>query len=259
MNCNEQRELIHAYADDELDVSSARSLDAHLHDCPRCRTAFEAIKAVKTAVANPALYHKAPADLRRQIMKSIHRDRASAPPAARWRIPWLPLGLAASILVVGLTAYSYLGRSQHSQFTLEEQEIIDSHIRSLQSPQETHLYDVKSTDQHTVKPWFDQHVDFSPSVKQLSPDGYPLLGGRLDYIRNHPVAALVYGRAKHTINLFIWPGESGQGNSVDRGFNIIHWSKDGMTYWAVSDLNTSELEQFTHLIQAGASPKIVPH
>ncbi len=142
---------------------------------------------------------------------------------------------------------------------MDEPEIVDSHIRSLQSPEESHLYDVKSTDQHTVKPWFDQHIDFSPTVKQLSADGYPLLGGRLDYIHNHSVAALVYGRAKHKINMFIWPGESGQGTSADRGFNIIHWSTGGMTYWVVSDLNTAELQKFTNLIQGNTPPATLPH
>jgi mycothiol system anti-sigma-R factor len=259
MNCKDSSELIHAYLDDELDLATARQLHVHLQECESCRKASETAQAVKTAVANPALYYKAPADLRKRLVASARENR---PPAAKWfsqpKRQWLwPALAAAVVLVFGL--FMSLHRSENrTQFALEEQEILDSHIRSLQQPEETHLYDVKSTDQHTVKPWFDQHVDFSPPVKQLTSHGFPLLGGRLDYIHDHPVAALVYARAKHRISLFIWPQESGQGTSIDRGFNLIHWSANGMTFWAVSDLNLTELDQFENLIRAGASPTTSP-
>ena len=255
MNCKESADLVHAYIDDELDLATARQLHIHLQECESCRNASEAAKAVKTAASNPALNYKAPSDLRQRILASTQNTRTSkakwfSSPSGQWLWP----GLAAAILVAVTLYLSLHPPEDRAQFALEQQEILDSHIRSLQQPEETHLYDVKSTDQHTVKPWFDQHIDFSPPVKQLASDGFPLLGGRLDYIHDHPVAALVYARAKHRISLFIWPQESGQSTSVDRGFNLIHWSANGMTFWAVSDVNSAELGQFENLVRAGASP-----
>jgi anti-sigma factor RsiW len=255
MNCRDSAELVHAYVDDELDIATARQLDIHLQGCESCRNAAEAAKAVKVAVSNPALYHRAPADLRQRILESTRGGRVSkvnwfSQPSKQWLWP----SLAAAILIGFILYVSLYHPSDRTQFALEQQEILDSHIRSLQQPEETHLYDVKSTDQHTVKPWFDQHVDFSPPVKQLASEGFPLLGGRLDYIHDHPAAALIYGRAKHRINLFVWPQESGHSTSVDRGFNLLHWSTNGMTFWAVSDLNSAELKQFEQLIRTGAAP-----
>jgi anti-sigma factor RsiW len=257
MNCQDSRELVHAYADDELDVATACEVDAHLRDCRPCRQLLDTAKAMKAAVAIPSLYYKAPADLRASILESVRPAKAAD--RSRWRGAWIPMGLAASILVLALLALAFSGRPDQRQFALDQQEVLDAHIRSLQSPAESHLYDVKSTDRHTVKPWFDQHIDFSPVVKQLADRDFPLLGGRLDYLHDHAVAALVYGRQKHMINLFVWPGESGEGSAVDRGFNLIHWSGDGMTYWAVSDLNPSELRQFVDLIRASPTPTTRPN
>ena len=250
MNCQDSQGLVHAYADDELDVATARELDAHVQNCRSCSQAFEMAKAMKAALANPALYHKAPPLLWERVLRSTRREDAGTRPQPRWHMRWAPIGVAASIVAVSLAAFALLGQSRQPQVALDEQEILDSHIRSLQSPEDSHLFDVRSKDQHTVKPWFDQHVDFSPTVTQLASDGFPLLGGRLDYIHGHPVAALVYGRGSHKINLFIWPGESSPSTSASRGFNLLHWSGEGMTYWAVSDLNPADLQQFVTMVRA---------
>jgi anti-sigma factor RsiW len=261
MKCQEYGELVHAYVDDELDIVTSAQLNLHLKECGSCRGAFDTAKAVKTAAANPALRFSAPAELRNRILAATSGGQqfpnATPSPSLRFRRYWLPIALAAALVLVSGLFLSLRGGANRPQFALER-EVLDSHIRSLQEPEESHLYDVKSTDQHTVKPWFDHHVDFSPPVKQLASEGFPLLGGRLDYVEGHPVSSLVYGRNKHRINLFIWPQESGDGRSVDRGFNLFHWSNGGMTFWAVSDLNVPELEQFEALIRAGAQPAAVP-
>jgi anti-sigma factor RsiW len=139
-----------------------------------------------------------------------------------------------------------LNQGQEARLAAEVQ---SAHVRSLMA---NHLTDITSTDQHTVKPWFNGKLDFSPPVEDLSPQGFPLIGGRLDYLDGHPVAALVYQRNKHDINLFIWPsttGDEGLGFSTYNGYNVYHWTQSGMAYWAVSDLNPDELKGFVELVQ----------
>jgi anti-sigma factor RsiW len=135
-------------------------------------------------------------------------------------------------------------------------EIVSSHVRSLMA---NHLADVLSSDHHTVKPWFAGKVNFSPPVEDLGRYGFQLMGGRLDYVDERPVAALIYQRQKHWVNLFIWPSVSdfdlGTKAVSHQGYNLIHWNKSGMTYWAVSDLNDSELQDFARLVQDQTSPK----
>jgi anti-sigma factor RsiW len=240
MDCRDARELLHAYADNELDAMTSRQLESHFRQCPECEQAFAADRAVKTVMANPALLRPAPESLKHQLR----------PNTPSHRIPWNMLGIAAAVFIaigLGLFVPGVLSRS--SANNRDADEALASHLRSLQT--ENHQMDVQSTDQHTVKPWFAGRLDFSPPVHDLADHGFPLVGGRLDFLHNRPVAALIYHRNKHIINLFIWPGETGQSVSEKQGYNLLHWSANGMTFWAVSDLNTAELGQFEHLFESG--------
>ena len=250
MNCRESHDLLHAYADDELDVAAVRELDLHLKECGPCSDAFDTARAVKAAASHPSLYYRIPADLRNSIIRQARRE---SPQSRRRLIRWMPAGIAAALLVAGLL-WSLLYQPQRTSVALADQrEVLASHLRSLQPPHS--LFDVPSTDQHTVKPWFEEHIDFSPPVRQLASEGFPLEGGRLDYVHDRAVAALVYRRGRHVINVFVWPGESGASVATDRGINLLHWSSGGMTFWAVSDLNPADLQTFSNLLRAADSPR----
>jgi len=207
------------------------------------------------------LYFKPPNDLAERIHVALQTaDKAeeirtaSAVSAARRlrprRISWAWTSIAVAAVFIAMVAWQ-LGRltSRPSPDDLLAQEVLASHVRSFMA---SHLTDVPSSDQHTVKPWFNGKLDFSPRVKDLSGDGFQLVGGRLDYLENRPVAALVYQRRKHFINLFIWPSppDSKQKTLMRQGYNLVRWTQGGMAYWAVSDLNWTELQEFVRLVQS---------
>jgi anti-sigma factor RsiW len=180
------------------------------------------------------------------LTENIRRTAPLAPGRSRWNI-WgtgsAGFGLGAAVAAALLLT----GAAPTGQPLMDE--VVAGHLRSLQPG---HLMDVVSTDRHTVKPWFDGKLDFAPPVKDLADQGFPLQGGRLDYAHGRPVAALVYGRAKHTINLFIWP-EAGQGaaetTAARNGYTVVHLNHDGMNVWAVSDVEKPELLEFMRLWQ----------
>jgi anti-sigma factor RsiW len=264
VNCPENNNLIHAYLDGELDLLSTLQLEAHLRECAPCARTYKNHQTLRSAMSSGGLYYKPPHDLAQRIHRALQEPNkikgsvsASAPEAPRdipwWRM-WALAGLAASVaLIAGIALWLAPRVSRPSQDDLLAQEVLASHLRSLMA---SHLTDVPSSDQHTVKPWFNGKLDFSPPVKDLTSDGFSLVGGRLDYLENRPVAALVYQRRKHFINLFIWPSRapSGQKTIMRQGYNLLHWSQADMTYWAVSDLNYSELQEFAKLIQGHTTP-----
>ena len=195
MNCDQARQLLHAYLDDELDLPTALQIEQHLKDCPHCQKELDAAKIVQAAVARTADYFPAPAMVRDRLMQSIRNEKYVAP---WWKKPMAFSGLAAAVLLMlGSITLLLSVHTSHGQID----QLVGSHVRSLEAD---HLMDVQSTDQHTVKPWFVGKLDFSPPVIDLASDGFPLEGGRLDYLEQQKVAALIYRRNKHIINLFIW-------------------------------------------------------
>jgi anti-sigma factor RsiW len=255
MNCDEVRQFLHAYVDDELDITAALQIEKHLPGCPTCRKELEAAQVIGRALSQPAMYYPASSELRDRLQRAIRAEaremEASAKPrivTAWWMRPMAFSSLAAGLLVVISSAMLYLSSGAPSG---QIDELVASHVRSLEAD---HLLDVASTDQHTVKPWFDGKIDFAPPVIDLAPAGFPLIGGRLDYLHEGKVAALIYHRNKHVINLFIWPGDTVPESEVRQGYNLIRFECKGMVCWAVSDVNAAELQQFVDLFKAQKSP-----
>ncbi|MGH9559331.1 MAG: anti-sigma factor family protein, partial [Bryobacteraceae bacterium] len=208
--------------------------------------------SVREALGTPALRYTPPASLEKTILDAIaSRGREQTKPERGWfRRSWRPwpVSIATAALTAALAiAIVWAPRPANPAASSLEREIVDDHIRSLMT---NHLMDVVSTDQHTVKPWFDGKVDFSPPVADYSPEGFPLIGGRVDYVDRHPAAVLVYRRNKHIINVFVWPasGAVAERSRSEQGYNTIETSRDGMRLWIVSDLNREELTQFAALV-----------
>lgn len=247
MSCEQTRMVLHAYFDGELDAVRAAEFERHLEDCAECMAALGAHESLRAAVHRAGLYHGAPASLRRAVRSSLRRERISISSRQPWHWRWL--AAAAALALVAFAAWRIMpalrGPSPESVLAAE---IVDAHLRSLQAG---HLTDVASTDQHTVKPWFDGKVDFAPPVRDLSAQGFPLLGGRLDVIGGRTVAALVYGRRKHYVNVFLQPTNekdlAPKSGSL-QGYAWMHWRKNAMDYWIVSDTAPADLETLRQLL-----------
>src|SRR5438874_6844596 len=270
MNCEEATKLKDGYLDGELDPITSQTIEQHLRECPKCDQAYKTHGSLIRAIGNATPYFKAPAELRGRIQSSLRdeiaelptrnvaRDaqplfprRQPRPRAILWETSWNWLALAAAIIfaaIIALTLVPRLQRPGADQFLATQ--LIASHVRSLMA---SHLTDVASSDQHTVKPWLDTKLDFAPPVVDLSSEGCPLIGGRLDYLDNRPVAALIYQRRRHFINLFVWPAGSdaagGTKAMTRQGYQLLHWVDSDFNYWAISDINDKDLQEFKQLFQ----------
>ena len=265
MNCEEATKLMDGYLDGELDPITNQTIEQHLRECQKCDEAYKTHSALIRSIGNATPYYKAPSGLRERIQSSLRDEITERPmrnvvrdsqvlfrrgqPELRTILsgtPWNWLALAASIVLVAIIAVNLVPRLRRpgaDQFLATQ--LISSHARSLMA---NHLTDVASSDQHTVKPWLDAKLDFAPPVVDLASEGFPLIGGRLDYLDNRPVAALVYERRKHFINLFIWPAASDAASAsktiTRQGYQLLHWADSDFNYWAVSDVNISDLQTF---------------
>jgi anti-sigma factor RsiW len=256
MNCEECQEFIDAYIDNELDAAATIAVKRHLRECTACAQVFEARKGLQALLAKPELAFDVPDSLRTRVLSALpvapvkpkeHSDRFRK----RIVIPWfsVPLALAAVLAIVfGLALLEPGWRPGRSGDRALVAQVISGHVRSLLA---THLLDVPSTDQHTVKPWFAGKLEFSPPVQDFAQRGFDLIGGRLDYLDNREVAALVYRRNKHIINLFIWPSKPDHAGPVqsfsENGYNVLHWERNGFSFWAVSDVRMEDLRAFADL------------
>jgi anti-sigma factor RsiW len=244
MNCQQAKPLIDFYADGELDAAGILELEKHVHDCPACMLAWRNTQVLKKSLKQESLFFTAPTELRRRVKIELHSQVESKSWWDFWNWSWLSAA-TTGVAVVCLALVLALTLTRPSSQQRLAQEIVSSNIRSLMAD---HILDVVSTDQHTVKPWFNGRLDFSPPVKDLAAQEFPLIGGRLDYIGGRSVAALVFHRNKHVINLFIWPESEKDSKPAAsaslQGYNVIHWTNAGMTFWAVSDLNKKELMEF---------------
>jgi anti-sigma factor RsiW len=247
MNCDEAELLLHALIDGELDAGHAREVENHVAGCPRCAAALQDYRAMSKMISEGGARYTAPLELRRRIETALPQPRAV--PNRRAVLRGFALGSAVSAMAAtGLVAIVL----RNDDVERIQSEVVSAHLRSLQAG---HLTDVISTDQHTVKPWFNGKLDVSPPVIDLTTQGFTLIGGRLDYVDARAIGAVVYRRRQHVINLFVAQTGSTERRAAKiemvQGFNIRHWSDRGLNYWAVSDLAKDELADFGEKFESG--------
>jgi anti-sigma factor RsiW len=236
MTCDEAEILIHALIDGELDAGHAREVEAHVAQCPRCAASLAAYRQMSQAIAS------AEAALPKPIV--------AAAPSRRAVLRGFALGSGVSAIAAsGLFAIMLRNDDQERI----DSEIVSAHLRSLQAG---HLTDVLSTDQHTVKPWFNGRLDVAPPVIDLTAQGFTLIGGRLDYVDARPIGAVVYKRRAHVINLFVAQTSNmarrAPSTETIQGYNIRRWSERGLNFWAISDIGADELAEFSEKFEAAA-------
>jgi anti-sigma factor RsiW len=258
--CPDWATLLHGLVDGELDHPTAVAVESHLETCAVCATALSKVQAAKRQIHKGSVRWAAPDTLRAAIISAVGYEHAHVPE----RMPprnvvsgtsvfawfWQILGRwGAAPSLVALAAVMVLSFNSAQDNGLQD-EVLASHIRSMLA---NHLVDVQTSDRHTVRPWFNGKVDFSPPVVDLAEQGFPLVGGRIDYIGGQVVAALVYRRDKHVINLFVWPDpdpvQSPQTSTLD-GYSFAKWSAGGLTFWSVSDASTTEQKDFRRFFTA---------
>ncbi|MDR6667573.1 anti-sigma factor [Rhizobium sp. 1399] len=256
--CPEWRIMLHGFVDRELDSVHAAQFEDHLATCENCRAEMERVAAVRKIIDQDGVRWRPPEALRSQVLSMLSFEQTAASsslPVPRqapfWRRTFdfiRQWSFVPSLAVLAASAFLFVNAP--SQTLILQDEIMASHVRSMMAD---HLTDVLTSDQHTVKPWFNGRIDFSPPVSDLAKDGFPLVGGRVDYIGGRAVAALVYRRHGHVINLFIWPAASGAQTTTEHdGYNMVQWSDGGLTFWAISDVASGDLAEFESFFRSAA-------
>jgi mycothiol system anti-sigma-R factor len=250
MDCVRASELLHGYLDNELDAMHVEEIEAHLRACGSCREEHEQELKLRGLVQTRATRHAAPAHLRSKILTAVRSRPRESHPRGWFPMGWLQFGgsLAFTVLLTSAITY-YSVRSSNTDRLVDE--VVATHVRSLIT---NRLTDVESSDQHTVKPWFNGKVDFSPPVKDLAAEGFPLVGGRLDYVDGRPIAALLYRHRQHWISVFMWPELSAKDSAPrgfsKRGYDITEWSAEGLRFYVVSDIASPELGRLVALLRS---------
>lgn len=252
MSCELTQSVLDGYLDGELDAARAADFERHLISCPQCASTLEKREVLRSSIQQAGLYECAPSTLRRKIESQYGVPPAVTPMPVKVGVrpsSWQWLAVAAVFFLALFLGWRFLpGLGADRDQVVLTSAIVDAHLRSLQPG---HLEDVVSTDQHTVKPWFDGKINFAPPVRDFAGDGYPLEGGRLDVVAGREVAVLVYGRRKHVINVFVWPtGEpdtSPQSGS-QLGYHWVCWRRAGMEMYAVSDASLTDLDALRKLL-----------
>jgi anti-sigma factor RsiW len=248
VRCTDAQTLIESYVDGELDVVHTVEIERHLGDCRICSPMHQDTLELRSRIREEVPYFRASSDLQQRI-RAIAREEAET---SRSRVPlWAWSGAIAAVVLFAVITVGLVRRaSESSREQMITQEIVADHLRSLMA---NHLTDVTSTDQHTVKPWFNGKLEFDPPVNDFAAEGFPLIGGRLDYLDGRPVAALVYQRRSHPINLFVWTAPEKYAEKATlqtrQGYSILLWARDGMTYCAISDLTVDEMQALAALLQ----------
>jgi anti-sigma factor RsiW len=258
MTCKEALNFIDSYMDHELDLVRQLEIEQHLKECSACSHAYAQRRSLQTAIKAAPLYYEVPAKLEQDVRRALRHAAGAAAEtdsvALARGLGWNWTGWFTGVLSAAAVAVVMIGVGPRLLNPSSEdrlsQEVTSSHVRSLIT---NHLIDIVTSNQHVVKPWFNGRIDFTPSVRDFSDQGFPLAGGRLDYLAGRTVAVLVYHRALHPINLFIWPSQTGEElkeKTLSRqGYHLIRWSHAGMTYWVVSDVNEKELKDFAEMVQ----------
>lgn len=252
MNCEDIRLLLHAYLDDELGAADGLAVVRHLAECDRCTQRLRAYTRLREDLRKATLYRSAPAALRARIEPQVSRA-AVVPRSPRRGWSMALAALAALFVIIAVFAGWQTLQLRRQAGDRLVAEAVSDHVRSLLPG---HLIDVRTSNEHTVKPWFDGRVDFSPQVKDLTAQGFELVGGRLDVLGGREVAALVYRRHLHTINLFQWPGseQAASASWTRDGYHVLEWNDTGLRFVAVSSVAESDLRAFMHAFRAGPAP-----
>lgn len=257
MTCDSARTMLSGYLDNELLASEAMAVSSHLETCAACRQDYDALRPIGTAMRHHLPMLTAPDLLRSRVGAALRTAHAGRPAGRRRRAFWLRQIAAGLVIAVASSAVTRaVLRRAPSDSGIAVRDVVARHVRSLMT---NHLTDIVSTDEHSVKPWFDGRVPFAPDVARLEDVGFPLAGGRVDTVGHEPTAALVYRRRKHVINVFTWPAHPGARASdeilsdTEHGYHVLRWTRGDMQFAAVSDLATIELREFVDAFRRSRS------